>query len=118
MCTWTCQVLKPMAHASFVLGIEAVPLGTWEVQVYIHMHIDTCVYMNNICERPHVFRENKSRLHGTVFWGPEVAPPGKRDKKRTSNAISTHDVPHFLFVQAWMRLNDICQNSDDHIEDS
>ena len=53
-----------------------------------------------------------------VFWGAEVALPGERDMKRTWNEINTHDVPHFLLVQAFIRLNEICQNFEDHIEDS
>ena len=40
--------------------------------------------------------EKKSRLQGTVFWGPEVALPGKRDRNQTSSEINAHDVPHFL----------------------
>ena len=52
--------------------------------------------------------------------GPEVALPGKPDRDRTSNEINTHDVPHllYLFVEAWIRLNEICQDFEDHIEDS
>ena len=45
--------------------------------------------------------------------GPEVALPGKRDRNRTSNEINAHDVPHFLFVKAWIRLNEICQSFED-----
>ena len=37
-----------------------------------------CMYA---CEQPHLCTEKKSRLQGTVFWGPEVALPGKRDRK-------------------------------------
>ena len=65
-----------------------------------------------------LFAEKKSRLHGTVFWGPEVALSGKRDRNRTSNKLNRHDVPHILFVKAWIRLNEFCQNFEDHIEDS
>ena len=33
--------------------------------------------------------------------------------------MNTHDVSHFLFVQAWIsRLNEICQNFEDHTEGS
>ena len=28
-------------------------------------------------EQLHLYTEKKSRLQGTVFWGPEVALPGK-----------------------------------------
>ena len=72
--------------------------------MYVFIYIYVCV-----CERPHSFTEKKSRLQGTVFWGPEVARPGKRDRNRCSNI---HDVPHFRFVQSWVRFNGICQNFD------
>ena len=36
----------------------------------------------------------ESILQGTVFRGPEVALPGKRDRNRTSYEINAHDVPH------------------------
>ena len=62
----------------------------------------------------HLYTERKSRLQGTACWDPEVA----RDMNRTSNEINTRDVPHFLLVQAWIRLNEICPNFKDHIEDS
>ena len=55
-------------------------------------------------EQTHSFSERKSRLQGTAFWGPEVALLGPRDRNRTSNEINTHDVSHFLLVQAWIRL--------------
>ena len=54
----------------------------------------------------------------SVFRCPEVVLPGKRNRNRTSNEINTHDLPHFHFVQAWVRLNEICQEFGDHIEDS
>ena len=76
-------------------------------QVYIHIYI---------YEQPHFFAEKKSRLQGTVFWGPEVSLPCKRDRNRISNKINTHDVPHFLFVKAWITWNEICQYLEDHIE--
>ena len=63
------------------------------------------------------FTDEKSRLQGTAFWGPEVALCGERDRNRTSNEINTYYVPYFLLVQAWIRLNEICQNFEDHIED-
>ena len=69
-------------------------------------------------EHPHLSTEKKSRLQGTVVWVPEVALAGKRDRNQTSNQINTHDVPHFLFGQAWIRLNEICQDFEDHVEDS
>ena len=75
-------------------------------------------FSTSLHEQPHKFTEKKSRLHGTVFWGPEVALPGKRDWNRTSNEINTLDVPHLLFVKGSIRLNKICQNFKDHIEDS
>ena len=77
-----------------------------------------CSIYHTAFEQPHLFMEKKSRLQGTVFWGPEVAFRGKGDRNRTSKEINTHHVPHFLFVQAWTRLNEICQNFEDHIEDS
>ena len=70
------------------------------------------------CEQPHLFTSKKSRLQGTLFRSPHVALPGKRDRNRTWTEINAHDVPHFLVVQARIRLNEICQNFDDHIEDS
>ena len=76
--------------------------------VYICIYVYMYIY---VYEQPHLFTEKKSRLLGTVFWGPEVALPGKRDRNRTSNEINTHDVTHLLFVKAWIRLNEICQTS-------
>ena len=69
-------------------------------------------------EQKHLFTARKSRLQGTTFWGLEVALLGERDRNRASNEINTHDVPHFLLVQAWIRLNEICPNFEDYIEDS
>ena len=73
------------------------------------------------CEQKHLFMERKSRLQGTALRGPEVTLIGERDGNQTSNEINTRDVPHFLLsplVQAWIRLNEICQNFEDHIQDS
>ena len=87
--------------------------------IYFYVYIYTYIYIYiYIFEQPQIFTEKKSRLHGTVFWGPEVVLPGKRDRKRTSNEINAHDVPHLLFVKAWVRLDEICQNFEDRIEDS
>ena len=62
--------------------------------IYIYtQHIYIYTY-----EQPHLFMEKKNRLRGTVFWGPEVALPGKRDRNRTSNEKNTHDVPHLGFL--------------------
>ena len=41
-------------------------------------------------EQPHLFTEDKSRLEGTAFWGPEAEHPGERDRNRTSNEINTY----------------------------
>ena len=69
-------------------------------------------------EQSYFFTEKKKRLQDTVFWGLAAALPGERDRNRTSNEINTHHVPHFLLVQAWIGLNEIRQNFEDHLEDS
>ena len=80
-----------------------------------HVHARACVQVYaNTHEQKYLFTERKSRLQGTAFWGPEVALLGGRDRR---NEINTYDVPHFLLVQAWTRLNHICPNLEDHIEE-
>ena len=77
-----------------------------------HLHLalpGTCLHsvLPGTAEQPHLFTEKKSRRQGAVFWGPEVTLPGKQDRNPASNEINTHAVPHFLFVQAWIRLTEI-----------
>ena len=69
-----------LAHAHMICS---------SLYVCVYMHMSSRIYL-------------RKEEHGTAVWGPVVALSGKRDRKRTSNDINTHDVPHFLFVQAWI----------------
>ena len=47
---------------------------------FIQEYTSSHVIRDPSYEQPHLFTGKKSRLQGTVFWGPEVALPGERDR--------------------------------------